>query len=285
MKSEENRAFFDARTLIFSILIPLIAGILFSSFIPQPKIGLIEIKEPLDNDVGKSVVEQIQYANNHPEIRGIVLALDSPGGTINDTELIYLELNHLRRKMPVVTMVQGLSASGAYYVSLATDFIYSNPSAMVGNVGVIGQIPPVPILLEEIYSTGPYKFWGNPRDTYVRQIDMMKRSFLKAVEVGRGDRLAISIEQVSRGEVYPASEALGYGLIDQLGSQSEAIEKAARLAHIANYEVVNLSQMVDQERSEASAFYALDENGESTGYPREPGFYYLYIVDFKGGLQ
>jgi protease-4 len=246
---------------------------------------LIEIKEPLDNDVGKSVVEQIQYANNHPEIRGIVLALDSPGGTINDTELIYLELNHLRRKMPVVTMVQGLSASGAYYVSLATDFIYSNPSAMVGNVGVIGQIPPVPILLEEIYSTGPYKFWGNPRDTYVRQIDMMKRSFLKAVEVGRGDRLAISIEQVSRGEVYPASEALGYGLIDQLGSQSEAIEKAARLAHIANYEVVNLSRMVDQERSEVSAFYALDENGESTGYPREPGFYYLYIADFKGGLQ
>ena len=285
MKSEDNRAFFDARTLIFSILIPLITGILFSSFIPQPKIGLIEIKEPLDNDVGKSVVEQIQYANNHPEIRGIVLALDSPGGTINDTELIYLELNHLRRKMPVVTMVQGLSASGAYYVSLATNFIYSNPSAMVGNVGVIGQIPPVPILLEEIYSTGPYKFWGNPRDTYVRQIDMMKRSFLKAVEVGRGDRLSISIEQVSRGEVYPASEALGYGMIDQLGSQSEAIEKAARLAHIANYEVVNLSQMVDQEQSEASAFYALDENGEITGYPREPGFYYLYISDFKGGFQ
>ena len=285
MKSEDNRAFFDARTLIFSILIPLIAGILFSSFITQPKIAMIEIKEPLDNDVSKSVVEQIQYANNHPEIRGIVLALDSPGGTINDTELIYLELNHLRRKMPVVTMVQGLSASGAYYVSLATDFIYSNPSAMVGNVGVIGQIPPVPVLLEEIYSTGPYKFWGNPRDTYVRQIDMMKRSFLKAVEVGRGDRLAISIEQVSRGEVYPASEALGYGLIDQLGSQSEAIEKAARLAHITNYEVVNLSQMVDQERSEAPAFYALDENGESTGYPREPGFYYLYIADFKGGLQ
>lgn len=285
MKSEDNRAFFDARTLIFSIIIPLIAGILFSSFIPQPKVGLIEIKEPLDNDVGKSVVEQIQYANNHPEIRGIVLALDSPGGTINDTELIYLELNHLRRKMPVVTMVQGLSASGAYYVSLATDFIYSNPSAMVGNVGVIGQIPPVPILLEEIYSTGPYKFWGNPRDTYVRQIDMMKRSFLKAVEVGRGDRLAISIEQVSRGEVYPASEALGYGLIDQLGSQSEAIEKVARLAHIADYEVVDLSQMVDQEQSETSAFYSLDENGESTGYPREPGFYYLYIADFKGGLQ
>jgi len=285
MKSDENRIYFDVRTLIFSILIPLITGILLSSVIPQPKIGIIEIKEPLDNNVGKNVVDQIQYAQNHADIRGVVIALDSPGGTINDTELIYLELNHLRRRMPVVTMVQGLSASGAYYISLATDFIFSNPSAMVGNVGVIGQIPPVPILLEEIYSTGPYKFWGNPRDTYVRQIDMMKRSFLKAVEVGRGERLAVPIEQVSRGEVYPASEALGYGLIDQLGSLSEAIEKAARLAHVANYEVVNLSRLVDQEQSEASAFYALDENGESTGYPKDHGFYYLYIADFKGGLQ
>jgi protease-4 len=285
MKSDENRVLFDARTLIFSILIPFVVGTLLSSVIPQPKIGIIEIKEPLDNAVGKNVVDQLQYAQNHPEIRGVVIALDSPGGTINDTELIYLELNHLRKKIPVVTMVQGLSASGAYYVSLATDYIFSNPSAMVGNVGVIGQIPPVPILLEEIYSTGPYKFWGNPRDTYVRQIDMMKRSFLKAVEVGRGDRLAISIEQVSRGEVYPASEALGYGLIDELGSQSEAIEYAARLAHISNYEVVNLSRLVEQEQSKASAFYTLDENGESTGYPKEPGFYYLYIADFKGGLQ
>lgn len=285
MKSEENRTLFDARTLIFSILIPLIAGFLLSSVIPQPKIGLIEIKEPLDNRVGKFIVEQIQYAYNHRDIQGVVLVLDSPGGTINDTELIYLELNHLRTKMPVVTMVQGLSASGAYYVSLASDSIFSNPSALVGNVGVIGQIPPVPILLEEVYSTGPYKFWGSPRDTYVRQIDMMKRSFLKAVEVGRGDRLTISIEKVSRGEVYPASEALGYGLIDRLGSQSEAIQEAARLAHVANYQVVDLSKLVDQEQSEASAFYSQDENGEITGYPKEPGFYYLYIADFKGGLQ
>ena len=234
MDPEENRPFFDARTLIFFILIPLLIGMLLSSIIPQPIIGLIEIKDPLDNNVGKQVIEQVQYASNHPEIKGVVLIMDCPGGTINDTELIYLELNHLRKQMPIVTMVQGLSASGAYYVSMATDYIYSNPSAMVGNVGVIGQIPPVPIILEEVYSTGPYKLWGSPRDTYVRQIDMMKRSFLKAVEVGRGERLAITLERVSRGEIYPASEAMGYGLVDALGSQSEAIEKAAQLAHVAN---------------------------------------------------
>lgn len=285
MNPDEKHRLIDARTIIFFIVLPLLLGVLVSSYIPRPKIGLIELKEPIDNKTGKFTVEQIQYAYNHPEISGVVLVLDCPGGTINDTELVYMELNHLRKKIPVVTMVQGLSASGAYYISMATDFIYSNPSAMVGNVGVIGQIPPVPIILEEVYSTGPYKFWGSARDTYVRQIDMMKRSFLKTVEIGRGEKLAISIEKVSRGEIYPASEALGYGLLDALGSQSEAIEKTARMAKIANYEVVNLGELVENEQTEASGFYTVDDNGEITGYPKEPGFYYLYIADFKGGLR
>jgi len=285
MSPDENYKLLDARSIIFFMVIPLVIGIIFSSIIPQPKIGLIELKEPIDNKTGKFIVEQIQYAYNHSEIKGVVLVLDCPGGTINDTELIYLELNYLRKKVPVVTMVQGLSASGAYYISMGTDYIYSNPSAMVGNVGVIGQIPPVPIILEEVYSTGPYKFWGSARDTYVRQIDMMKRSFLKAVEVGRGERLTASLERVSRGEIYPASEALGYGMVDTLGSQSEAIEKTAQLARIANYQVVNLGELVEEEQFEASGFYEVDENGEITGYPKEPGFYYLYIADFKGGLR
>lgn len=285
MSSDETQNYLDARTIIFSIIIPLLTGILISSLIPQPKIGLVELKDPIDNRSGKTTIEQLQYAFNHPEIRGVVLILDCPGGTINDTELIYMELNYLRQKMPIVTMVQGLSASGAYYISMATDLIYSNPSAMVGNVGVIGQIPPVPIIYEELYATGPFKEWGSARDTYVRQIDMMKRSFLKVVETGRGDRLSISIERVSRGEIYPAAEALRYGLVDMLGSQSEAIDKTARLARIANYEVVNLGDIVEKENEEASGFFGMDENGDVTGFPKNSGFYYLYIADFKGGLK
>ena len=209
--------------------------------------------------------------------------LDSPGGTVNDSELIYLELNHLRNKMPVVSMVEGLSASGSYYVSMATDIIYSNPSAMVGNIGVIGQLPPIPIILEEVYSTGPYKFWGSARDTYMRQIDMMKRGFLQAVELGRGSRLLIPIEQVSRGEIYPANEALQLGLIDRLGSQSEAIEKAASLAHISNYKIVPINTLINEKKDTEKSFYNLDENGDSTGYPQESGYYFLYIPEIKGG--
>lgn len=275
----------DSKAILLIILLPLVAGIILASFIPRPKIGIIEITEEIDDITGQQIIEQIQYANNHKDIHAVVLILDSPGGTINDTELVYLELNHLRQKKPIVTMVKGLSASGSYYISMATDYIFSNPSALVGNVGVIAQLPSIPMLYEEIYSTGPYKFWGSARDTYVRQVDLMKDTFLEAVLLGRGDKLTISEDVILRGEIYPASEALQYGLIDEVGSQSEANEKAAKLARIANYQTVNLADSIEREQDEASNFYAVDENGETTGYPKEAGFYYLYISDVKGGLK
>lgn len=285
MSPDKNQRFFNTRTILFVMVIPLLAGLLLASFIPQPQIGLIVLTEPIYYETGQMVIEQIRYAYDHPDIKGVVLALDCPGGTINDTELVYLELKRLRQKMPVVTMVQGLSASGAYYLSMATDTIFANPSAMVGNVGVIGQIPPPPIVFEEIYSTGPYKFWGSARDTYVRQIDMMKRSFLGVVQAGRGERLMISLEKVSRGEIYPASEALGYGLVDQLGSQSDAIEETAKRAHINHFQVIDLSSLVNSERGDATTFYRLDGEGNITNYPANPGSYYLYVENFEEGSR
>jgi protease-4 len=285
MPLEEENRYFDTRSILLFIILPLLVGIVLSTFIYHPVIGIIEIKDPIDSVMGKAVVEQIRYASNHPEYKALVLLIDSPGGTVNDSELIYLELNHLRKKIPIVSMVEGVSASGAYYISMATDYIFSNPSAMVGNVGVIGQLPPIPIILEETYSTGPYKFWGSSRDTYMRQIDMMKRGFLQAVELGRGERLLIPIDQVSKGEIYPANVALQLGLIDRLGSQSEAIEKAASLAYILNYKVTSLNEVVGNDEDGSKSFYALDKNGESTGYPKEQGFYFLYIPDFKGDMQ
>lgn len=271
--------------IILYIFIPCVLGMILAAFIPQPMIGLIELREPIDNKSGRALTEQIQYAYNNKRIKAVVLIVDCPGGTVNDTELGFLELNRLREKKPVVAIVQGLSASGAYYVPMAADAILANPSAMIGNVGVIGHLPAVPMILEELYSTGPYKLWGQSRDSYVRQIEVMKEGFLEAVQFGRGDKLSLSPEEISRGDVYTANEALRLGLIDAIGSQSDAIDLAAKKAHIANYHTVRLDEELEQEKNSASSFYTLDENGEITGYPREPGFYYLYVPDVKGGLR
>jgi len=273
----------DTKQFILFIVLPLLIGLFLSAFIPQPQIGTITLTNAIDDLETNNAVNQIRYAENHAEIRAIVLIIDCPGGTINGTELIYLELLKLRQSKPVVTMVEGLSASGAYYISAGTDYIFANPSSMVGNIGVIGTIPSKPRVFEEEYSTGPYKLWGWPQDTYIRQMDMMKSTFLQAVLNGRGKNLKISSEQILRGEIYPANEAYRLGLIDEMGPRGDAIDKAAELAHISHYQIVDLEQKTSEEKQAATdstkGFFAVDENGNSTGKPREPGLYYLYIPD------
>jgi len=285
MPAKPKKNTWKIKQLFLFIIVPLLAGIILAAFIPRPVIGLIEVRDVIDNKMSRKVLEQIDYARNHTEIRAIVLLLDNPGGTVNDTEMIYLELQSIRRSLPVVSMVEGLSASGSYYLSMGSDYIVSNPSALVGNVGVIGNLPASPIILENTISTGPYKLWGSPRDQYIRQIEMMKNAFLQAVLIGRGQRLQIDEYEITRGEIYPANEAVRKGLIDEVGPRSAAVEKAASLAHISHYQVVSLLKAQMQEEKEAEAdFFMLDENGISTGVPKEPGIYYLYIPDLRSVL-
>jgi len=276
-KARENKN--DFKLLFF--LIPLVIGIITAALVPRPVIGIIEIRDEIDNKMAIRVLNEIEYARSHPEVKALVLIIDSPGGTINDTELIYMELLKLRETKPVVTMVEGLSASGSFYLSVGTDYIVSNPSARIGNVGVIGTLPSSPMVLEETISTGPYKLFGNQRESYTRYIELIKESFYQVVENGRGENLELSKEEILRGELYPASEAVKDGLIDEVASQSRAFEMAAQLAHITHYSTTSLTEAVAYEaKEEESSFFILDENGVSTGYPRESGVYLLYIPDY-----
>ncbi|NMB60808.1 MAG: S49 family peptidase [Chloroflexi bacterium] len=268
-------------SILLVFILPLLIGLIVAAFIPKPVIGIISIRDEIDTKMSLRVIKEIDYARTHPEIKAVVLILDSPGGTINDTESIYLELMKLRETKPVVTMVEGLSASGSFYLSMGSDYIVSNPSARVGNVGVIGTLPSLPLVLEETISSGPYKLFGNPREEYTRFIELIKENFYQVVALGRGERLKLSEAQVLRGELYPASEAVKHGLIDEVAARSHAIEKAAQLAHIAHYELVDITDALAEEKvREASTFFLLDENGVSTGYPREAGIYLLYIPNF-----
>jgi protease IV len=277
---KEKSLRWDQRQLLLIIILPLLAGLILSSFIPRPVIGTITMVKAIDDSETDRVVNQIRYAETHPEIRAVVLILDCPGGTINGTELIYLELLKLRQTKPVVAMVQGLSASGSFYISVGTDYIIANPSSMVGNVGVVGTIPSKPRVYEEEYSTGPYKLWGWPQDTYIRLMDMMKSTFLQAVLNGRGNLLKVTPERILRGEIFSASDAYRFGLIDSLGPLSDAIEKAGEIAHISHYGTADLGEKTAvKSAATTTTFFELDEKGNSTGRPREPGLYYLYIPE------
>jgi len=266
------------RNYLVWLALPLIVGIILASLIPQPVVGLISLSSSIDSYSAKILVDQIDYARNRLEIRAVVLILDSPGGTVTDTEAVYFELLKLRKDKPVVVSINSMAASGAYYLTAGADYAYAKPTSQVGNIGVIGYLPSVPTIFEGIISTGPYKLWGNPRDAYVRQIEVIKQEFFNVVKAGRGTRLEAEPEVVLSGQIWPGSEAVKLGLIDELGAQSDAIEKAANLAHISNYKTENLADLLPPQPSALPAgFFATTSTGSSLPYPKEAGVYMLYI--------
>lgn len=264
------------RTWLLWLALPLVIGILIASAIPQPMIGIVRLDDAIYPYTARDMIKQINYAIDHPEIRAVVLAFDSPGGTVVDTEAVYMELTRLRAIKPVVTAVNGMAASGAYYLSVNTDYIYAKPTSLVGNIGVISYLPPSPFIFEEIISTGPYKLWGSTRDSEMRQTDMIKQGFFQAVMLGRGDRIKVGPDVVLSGQIWIGTEAVRLGIADKLGTETDAFNKAAELAQVENYKTVDLRELTGTVNP-YPAFFVQSPEGVTLPYPTEPGMYMLFI--------
>lgn len=274
--SEADTRWEKIRNIFLWLALPLIIGLLVASAVPQPVIGVIRLEDAIYAYSAQNTIKQIQYAINHPEISAVVLVIDSPGGTVVDTESIYMELTRLRAKKPVVTVVNAMSASGGYYLSANTDYIFAKPTSLVGNIGVIGYLPPSPFIIEDIITTGPYKLWGSPRDSDMRQIEMIKEGFFQAVKLGRGDKLTAGDEVIFNGQIWVGVDALRLGIIDELGTETNGTQKAAELAKIANYAVLDLAALSGID-SLNGLFFIESPDGMSLPYPKEAGVYMLYI--------
>ncbi|MGB7538663.1 MAG: S49 family peptidase, partial [Anaerolineales bacterium] len=225
---------------ILWLALPLALGLLISLLIPRPVVGTIYLRDAIYSYSAGDMISQFRYAYDHPEIQAVVVVMDSPGGTVADTEALYLEMIRLREKKPVVVSIETMAASGAYYLAVGADYIIAKPSSEVGNVGVRTVLPSAPSVYEDDVSTGPYKFYGGSRDETLRLLDPLKQSFYQAVRLGRGERLRTTPENILSGKLFIGSEALRLGLIDALGTYSAALEKAAALAHVWNFETKDL---------------------------------------------
>lgn len=229
------------------VLLPilLLVGVWFlaHTLMPQPAVGIIR----LDTDIWSGSAEYIQYqiqaAREDSRIKAVVLLLDTPGGEVVATQNIYLELQSLRQEMPVVGSIDTVAASGGYYAAMAADPIYARPSSAVGNVGVWSIVPDELAVNDEIIASGPFKLTGSNREEFMRELEGIKQEFLNTVFSQRGERIKITPEELSQGLIYPGRDAARLGLIDQVGSNSDAIAEAARQAHITDYAIIDLSEI------------------------------------------
>lgn len=258
------------------IVIPLVAGIIISvALIPVPKIGIIRLEGEIYDTMADYIVAQLEYARNDPGISAVVLKVNSPGGGVTPSESMYFSLLSFRDQKPLVVSVDTLAASGGYYAASAGQTIFAKPSSSVGNVGVVSFMPPASFVDEEMVSTGPLKLFGSSRANYTREMELLKQGFLRAISSQRGDRLKVDEQTLSRGEMFVGMSALELGLIDRLGTLTDAVGEAAKLAHVAHYQAVDLEVLV---RGAEMPTPMPPVGGPPSGrLKRSPGTYYLYV--------
>ncbi len=220
----------------------------FRYFVSKPEIGIIKVYGPiLYQYEADQVNDQIQYARDRKEIKGVVLEIDCAGGEASLIQEVYFNLLHLREQKPVVASVNRQATSGGYYLAIAANHIYAKPDSILASIGAWAALPYPEIVMEDILPTGPFKDTGMTRRKAVDHLEMLRQTFLGAVLFHRGDHLQLGAQELGRAEVYVGLEGLRYGLVDQLGSGMEAADTAAGLAGISHYQVTDISQKLSEE--------------------------------------
>ncbi len=282
------------QTIVISILVivaALIVGYYLAvTLITKPKIGLIHLNEEVSATLAEVMAQEINYARNAPDIKGVVLVVDSPGGSASAGHDIYYQVRKLRDDKPVVASMDTLAASAAYQISVAANEIYAKPASIIGNIGVIMGQPQPETLSDEFLTTGPYKATGGSTTSYLQKLDLLHADFRNSVIAERSkapNPLKLAPEQVATGEIWIGIEAKEHGLIDQLGSLLDAIDRTAQLAGVGkNYQVVEvrdeyLATLQGTELETATAlFHQVDSQPKidlKAKTQKYPSFYQIYV--------
>jgi protease-4 len=232
------------------------------------------------------VREQLERAREDADVRGLLLRIGSPGGTVTASDIIYREILRYKEetKRPVVAQCMGVCASGAYYAAMAADRVLAHPTSVTGSIGVIFSGLSLAGLMEKLgvedqtLTSGPFKDAGSP----LRRMSADERAQLQSViddlyggfvEVVRRGRPALSAEAVARladGRIYSARQAKEAGLVDDLGYLPDAVEELKRRAGLAEAQVVVYHRQREWRENLYSAS-ATPEPRLSLGAPSVPG--------------
>lgn len=230
-----------ASTRVF-LVYGIAAGVIIAMpLVPRPEIAVISLTGSIRQGMVDETLDTINDAMSNRRIRAVVFQIDSPGGEVCAIEQIYLDLTRLREKKPIVATVGTIAASGGYYVAQGANYIYAEKGSQIGSIGVWVRLPDAEELDETMMTTGLFKATGGSKRKVIAWLEMMRKQFTGVVISERGSRLKLTEEVLSRAEIYLGTEGLNYGLIDAIGTKSDAVRKAAQMAHIRNYKVIDIS--------------------------------------------
>jgi protease-4 len=249
---------------------------------------------PLLGDREASLVSQIaeivRKAERDRRIKGVILRINSPGGTVTASDTIHHELADYKRRtrVPMIAQMLDLGTSGAYYIAQAADRIIAQPTTVTGSIGVIMVRPGVSGLLAKLgvdateITSGHYKGMGSPlgplqddeRALFQTLIDQLHARFVATVAAGRPQLAPDRIAALADGRIYSAQQAQEAGLIDELGYLDDAIARVKNAAGLDRATVVTYTRPGEYKGS----LYAGPVVNVDLGIRLfdEPGFLYLW---------
>lgn len=235
--------------LLFLLFFAVLAIRGFFSFFGREKVKEAIYILKLEDTIlsSEKIVNDLRNLEKNDFVKAIILRINSPGGTIGASQEIYLELKRFKEKTgkKLVCSIENVGASGAYYVSLACDKVIALPGSVVGSIGVISFFFTVEDLLKYlkvkpyIVKSGKFKDTGSPfRQPNEQDIKYLEDIVLKLFEQFKNDVVEVrpalkdKIDEIADGRVFTGKEALELGLIDHIGTFSDAVTLAKELAGI-----------------------------------------------------
>ena len=209
------------------------------------RIAVLEVHGAIDDD--RDFLEELRKHRENAAIRGFVISINSPGGVVAPSQSIYGALRELREtdERPVVAAINGLGASGGYYVALAADSIFALPGSLTGSIGVIMELPDASGLMEKVgvrmqtVQSAEHKDAGSP----FRPLSEADRALLQSLVQDVYEQFVTVVAQerslpdsavrtLADGRILSGRQALEAGLVDRLGSIEDAIDAAGRMADL-----------------------------------------------------
>ncbi len=203
-----------------------------------------------------SIGEQIKKARLDPDVKGLVLRINSGGGSAFASELIRQELLTFKKSgKPLVVSMGSVAASGGYWIATPADEIWAAPATLTGSIGIFAAIPTFEESLARlgVYNdgVGSTALSGstdltrpiNPQLAQALQLTLERgyRRFLEVVAAGRGLEMS-QVSQAAEGRVFTAAQARDLGLVDQIGHLDEAVAAAASQAGLTDYSVQTITR-------------------------------------------
>jgi protease-4 len=254
MQSGQRQHGLSASKILLYIAIILVVGLFLLNFLPAVGVngcvGVIELTGEITSSStygGVSSTEingLLRRAEERPDIRSLLIVIDSPGGSVVASNEIYTALNEMKK--PTVAYIGDTGASGGYYVALGADKIFANPASITGSVGVRSStLYDLSRLLNNsginatAVKSGAMKDMGemyrpltdNETAMFQSIIDEMAADFKDVVmqsREGKNDRFsAASLDKIADARIITGKQAFALGLVDELGTRQNALNYAA----------------------------------------------------------